>query len=1184
MKKFKTMPGIAFYIPLKKVLLMAKLTMFLLVLGLLQVSAESYSQTAKLRIKMENVPIVEVFDEIERISQFRFFYDNDLVDLSENVSVDAEGESIADILDKVFQNKELNYEIMDRFILVKSPNGREILSVKDNFIQQNQTVSGKVTDSGGQPLPGVTVVVKGTTNGTVTNVDGNYSLSNIPEDATLHFSFVGMQPQEILVAGKNNIDVVMTEETIGIEEVVAIGYGTQKKVNLTGSVDVVSGEKLENRPAASVSLLLQGTAPNVNISLSGMGGEPGSTQNFNIRGTGSISGNDSPLILVDGVEMDIDLLDPESIESISILKDASASAVYGSRAAYGVVLVTTKQGKTDRPLQIQYSNNLSYAVPLYVPNMEDSYSYATAFNQAKSNAGLSPVWPADQVERIRGWIEGTYPYPYDPEKPLTSFWNGRWQGNANVNWPQKFWSSSFRQKHNINLNGGSKKSQYYFNAGFLDQPGLYTWGNDSYKRYNILSNFSHQVNNWIKFEFNTKYARTNIDHPIGVVGIPRVHAWNSFLVIHPTQPEYYLDGTPMHPYANALQRGGRILNENNDLWLNMAVELEPLKGWKTNIRYNYNYQWGTESQNPKPVIIDASDTPAGNIGQSTTGSISQFNQTKYYLFNIYTSYENTIGNHYFKGLIGYEEDYNNYKRLYGSKMDLITPDVVSISSATGAETLDDALSHWATQGIFGRLNYNYKEKYLLEFSARYDGSSRFASESRWGFFPSFSAGYNIAREDFWAPVESHVNSLKFRVSYGSLGNQNVANYLYLSTIPVQLRYTPSSLFDPGYLINDEIPLYAQAPNIISSDLTWETVTTFDVGFDAGFLKNRLNVVFDWYERITSDMIGPAIQLPSVLGTSAPKRNNAKLSTKGFELSFTWKDKLSSDLSYNVQLSIGDHKTTILEYLNETGNVNTWYNGKIYGDIWGYTTDKMIQSEIDLSSMPDQSYIYSRWTPGDIMYKDLNGDSKITPGTFTLDDHGDLSVIANSTPRYNYNISAGFNWKNFDFNMIWQGIAKQDFFPTRGGWGDMFFGMGTSQNSSMLLKEANHVNYWRPTNETNMFGPNTNAYYPKPYLSSEANKNMQTQSRFVQNAAYLRLKNLQIGYTIPKSLLAKVFIQNARIYVSGENLLTISPLPKAFEPETIVASTTQNASMGWTTVSGQIYPIAQLFSFGVNITF
>lgn len=1030
-------------------------------------------------------------------------------------------------------------------------------------------ISGNVSDHEGMAVIGANILEKGTTNGTVTDINGNFIMT-VNTGAVLVVSYIGYLTSEVNVKDSRQLNIILHEDSQSLEEVVVVGYGTQKKINLTGSVDVVGGEQLSNRPAANVSLLLQGASPNLNISLNHLGGEPGASQKWQIRGVGSLTGDSSPLVLVDGVEMDANLLDPESIENISVLKDASASAIYGSRAAFGVVLITTKKGK-DQAMQIQYSNNLSFAVPIYVPSMYDSYTYATAFNQARANAGLGPTFPDEQVERIKGYIDGTYTNPYNPDNPPVTHWRGRWDGNANNNWTKMYYKDySFQQKHNLNVSGGNERISYYFNGGYLDQPGIYTWGKDSYDRYNLLANFTAQITNWMKFNFSTKYARTNQDVPIGMVGLPRTYTWSQFIDFWPTMPIYNLDGTYNNPLIPLLEEGGRIKTEKNDLWTNMGVELEPLKGWVTNVRFNYNNAWTSEDQNPKPVETTYANGGKGNIGESTTGAITELTQKKYVQFSAYTSYERTISKHYFKGLVGYEWDENNYRSLYGSKLDLITPEIVAIRAATGNITLDDRKSHWATQGVFGRLNYNYDGKYLVEFSARYDGSSRFARGDRWGFFPSFSAGYNISREEFWKPVETYVNSLKLRGSYGSLGNQNVSNYLYLATIPVQRR--------DNYLIGDELPLYASTPGIISNDLTWETITTLDFGFDAGFLDNRLNVTFDWYDRTTSDMIGPSIQLPSVLGVSAPSSNNAKLSTKGVELSIGWKDRINSDLSYDIRVCFSDYRTTILEYLNETGNVNSWYEGKRHGDVWGLTTDRIMQNAEE--TIPDQSYYYATWGPGDIIYKDLNNDGKITPGSSTLDDHGDLSVIANTTPRFAYNFSIGVNYKNFDFNMFWQGLGKRDFLPSNSE-SEYFWGLMAAPNNSTILRGGRMLDYWRPADETNILGPNTNSYFPKPYFSSERTKNIQNQSRFVLNAAYLRLKNLQIGYTIPRHITNKLFVRHARVYISGENLLTFSPLPSLYEPETVVTS--DKGSKDGVDM-GEIYPITKMFSFGLSVTF
>jgi TonB-linked SusC/RagA family outer membrane protein len=1150
-----------------KLLRVMKITCLLLMVFLVQVSASTYSQSAKLTLNLKNTTLSELFNEIEKVSEFCFLYDDSALDLSRKVTLSSENSNIEAILDDLFKGLDISYEIFDRYVILK----RSGTGLQKSFIQQQKkTITGKVTDENNQPISGVTVVIKGTIQGTVTNIEGNYSLANIPNDATLVFSFVGMQSKEINIDNQNVIDVVLTEKAIGVEEIVVVGYGTQKKINLTGSVDAVSGEKLQNRSATKLADLIQGTSPNLNITMNFRGGEPGAESSWNIRGTGTIQGNDAPLVLVDGVEMNLNNVDPESIESVSVLKDASSSAIYGSRAPFGVVLITTKKGKQGEKVQIQYSNNLSLASPIKVPSFVDALTWATAYNQANANAGLNPVYADEQVERIKGYMDGTFPYEYDPDNPINNIWAGRRNGNANNNWPQIMIKDfSFSQKHNINVSGGNEKTQYYVAGGLVDQGGMYTYGYDSYKRYNFLTNFTSQITNWLSFNSSIKYAKSKTDYPLGETTVGREHFFREIIMFAPMMPMYNINGTIQCPLIRLMQDSGRDKGENNDFFVTLGTELEPIKGWKSSVSFNHNVLTGKREVNPRPVMVELGDGSFGNIGKPTSGYQSTFSQSNYTLYNVLTSYEKTFGGHYLKALIGYEQEETVYSDLYATAENLITDEVPSISTALGATTVDDTKYHWATQGVFGRFNYNFQEKYLLEFSARYNGSSRFAKGSRWGFFPSASAGYNISKENFWSAIKPFVNTFKLRGSYGALGNQNVSNYLYLSTIPVTNELK--------WILDGERPPYAVAPALVSDDLTWETITTLNLGFDAEFLNNRLGLVFDWFDRKTTDMIGPSETLPYTLGTSTPTRNNAELSTKGFEIILKWKDRISDDFSYDVQISIGDSRSTILKYKNDKGLISTWYDGKEVGEIWGYVTDGLIQEEGE--DMPDQSYFYASWRPGDMKYKELSNDGKIDPGSSTLNDHGDLTVIGNTTPRYNIGIIAGCNWKGFDFRMLWQGIGKRDYYPHINS--TIFYGMTSGWASSGIYEDSPALDYWRPVDETNLLGPNTDAYFAKPYFTTQTNKNRQTQSRYVLNAAYLRLKNLQVGYTIPQRISKKIFLEKARIYLSGENLITFSGLPKNHDPETIFAS---DPSYGGYLTSGVIYPISSTLSIGLNLTF
>lgn len=1029
---------------------------------------------------------------------------------------------------------------------------------------QESTIQGVVSDSEGLPIPGVSVAEKGTSNGVVTDFDGEYSIT-VASSATLTFSYLGYDTHEIDVDGKSTIDVTMQASTSELDEVVVVGYGTQKKMNLTGSVASISGDELADRPVSNVGAALSGISPNLNINLSGaLGNEPGAGMSWNIRGLGSLSGNDSPLILVDGVEMNINNLDPQNIESVSVLKDASASAIYGARAPFGVVLITTKRGRTDGNVSVQYNSNFIVSSMIGTPHMENSVDYATAYNQAAANAGSAPVFNEDQVERMRGFIDGSYPYEYDPDNPPNSIWAGRRVGNANYDYLHELLKQEkFDQKHNLTVSGGNEKTQFNISMGYFDEGGFYAVGYDEYERYDILANIDTEVNDWLSFGLNTKYAHSLRDFPIGITTVGRGNNFsNEMYHFAPNTPMYNIDGSRAQPIFRNLEAAGRDVTKENDMLIALNAELEPIEGWKTRLSYTYNYTVREVQSNPKPVWVQLGDGTEGNVGKPGTAYQSSISTAPYNLITLSSSYEKNIGDHYFQVLAGYEREEDNYYSQLARADNLITESVPSLSTALGVVSADDTKWAWATEAGFGRFNYNYQEKYLVEFSGRYNGSSRFSPDDRWGFFPSVSAGYAISEEMFWEPLEPYINRLKFRGSYGELGNQNVANYLYISSIPVYSQ--------APWILDGERPPYAQAPGMLSNNLTWETITTANFGVDAWFLGNRLELTFDYFTRKTSDMFGPQETLPYLLGASTPTTNNASLETKGFEVILKWRETLSNNFSYHAQLSLGDNKSTVTEYRNENGFISNWYAGKEVGEIWGYVSDGLIQSEGE--DMPDQTAIYPNWGPGDMKYVDLNGDGEITPGTRTLTDHGDLKKIGNSSPRYNFGITGGFNWKGFDFYMQWNGVGKRDFVPNRAS--NTFWGMTHGWSSSAVFKGSPALDYWRPADETNDFGPNTDAYLPKPYFSGESHKNRETQSRYVLNASYLRLKNLQVGYTIPSNVTSKIYLQNVRVFLSGTNLLTFTDLPDTIDPEQGMH----------TYANGGAYPISQSFSLGLNLTF
>src|SRR5690625_3795463 len=551
-------------------------------------------------------------------------------------------------------------------------------------------------------------------------------------------------------------------------------------------------------------------------------------------------------------------------------------------------------------------------------------------------------------------MDGTFPYEYDPENPMDNIWAGRRNGNANYDWPRVLLADqSFNQKHNINLSGGSENTNFFLSGGFVDQDGIYRYGYDNYKRLNLLSNLNSQVNDWLNVRSSIKYAKGMSDYPVGQTTVGREHMIGEMLTFAPMMPMYNINGTYQSPLIRWQQDSGRDKWQTNDFFVNLGADIEPIKGWITSFSYNHNVVNSNRFSHPKPVMVELGTGEFGNVGKPESGWEANYTEANYSMLNAITSYEANWNGHYFNGMIGYEQEERKNTGLNGVGTGLITDEVPSLTTSLGSKTVTDAMSHWATQGVFGRINYNYQGKYLFEFSARYNGSSRFSPETRWGFFPSGSAGYTLSKEEFWEPIIHVVNDFKVRASYGSLGNQNVGLYSYLTTM------TPGA--ELNWIINRERPQYMNPPGLISSDLTWETITTTNFGIDAEFLNNQLQVTFDWYDRVTTNMLGPTQQLPYQLGASTPQMNNAGLSTKGFELVLSWIDRVSADFSYDLKFSIGDSRAKILEYFNEKEVVDTWYPGKIVGELWGYTTDGIIQDEGE--EIADQSKFHSNWEIG-----------------------------------------------------------------------------------------------------------------------------------------------------------------------------------------------------------------------------
>lgn len=1018
-------------------------------------------------------------------------------------------------------------------------------------VQAQMTVIGTVTDANnGYPIPGVNIMEKGTSKGVVSDIDGNYSI-DVGSGATLQFSYVGYATQSIAVKGQQTINAAMIEQNEGLDEVVVVGYGTQKKGNLTGAISTIDAEVLENRPVSNVMQAIQGSAPGLQLSVGNSGGSPGSSMNISIRGVGNLQGTGAPLVIVDDIPLNdpsgLNNINPNDIESISVLKDAASSAIYGSRAAFGVILVKTKSGAGVQGHEITYSNNYIYSSPTSIPDMMNSLDFANFFNLSATNGGGAPIFSDEVLVRIKAYLADPVNTPVTVANEAGTIWQQYNGSNANTNWFDVMYKGIvMRQQHNLSFSGNEKKLNYNVSGSFFDAPGIMNFGDDGYQRYTLNSKISSKMNDWFTVNANVRMAREDLDRPSYDPGL-YLHnisrRWPTNGVLMPNGS--YSDGSEI-PF---LLNGGRRMSKEFNTNASIDLIFEPIEDLKIKTSLYYQRETTNISSHTAKVGVIEPDGQERMIQQNNS-FVRYAYERNYISPNVVVSYEKSFNEaHNFSGLVGFQQENTDYSSVQASKNDLITDNVPSVSTGVGEDNVGDSQGAFATQGYFGRLNYNYKEKYLFEVNGRYDASSRFAPDSRWNFFPSISAGYNLAKEDFWSIDD--VSMFKFRYSTGEIGNQNVANYLYVSRMPIRTNL--------WWIGNGGRPNYTLTPGIISPDITWETVKTDNYGLDVAAFKNRLQTTFEYFIRSTDDMFGPAERLPALLGTNAPQANNASLETKGFDFSIQWKDAIG-EVNYNVGVVLSDAVTKVTKYRNPNNLLNTYREGQKLGEIWGFETIGLYQNQAEIDNGADQSTMYGGvWFPGDVQYKDNNGDGHIDWGDSTTDDPGDLKVIGNSTPRYLYSLNAGLDYKGLDFSMFWQGIAKREVWT-----GDAYtFGAVGSQWQSAGFNE--HLDYWSEDNP--------GAFLPRPTFRSSW-RNQEVQTRYLQNGAYLRLKNVTLGYNFASIILDKLHLKKLRVFVTGENLLTITKMSSIFDPE----------ATGGSWGNGKIYPLQKSYSLGLNIQF
>lgn len=1107
---------------------MIRITAFFILLGLLQVSASVYSQQTNLALKLENTNIEQVLKKIEEQSKFYFLYRSDLLKEVPPVSIQVNDAKLEDILNKILVPNGFSYEIEDRVVVIK----KETEKATPVPVEQ-KGISGTVKDKSGEPVPGASVLVKGTSTGTITDGDGAFRLNISGTAKTLTVSFVGMKTQDIEIGDKAFFNIVLQDETVGVEEVVVVGYGTQKKVNLTGAVSAVKiDEKIASRTLSNVSSGLTGLVPGLAVNQNtGMAGK--NDVSMVIRGMGTVN-NANPLVVVDGMpDVDINRLNMNDIESISILKDATSSAVYGSRAANGVILITTKSGKGMEKTKINYSSTFAVEVPTKAYEFMADYPRALTLEQriASVNTLRSNLLFKDGT--IDQWMALGM---IDPIRyPNTDWWSILMR-NGEV------------QNHNLSVSGGNDKSNFFISVGLMDEKGLQI--NNDYSRYNARFNYDHKIRpnmnvgakfagNWSKYTYALEDGFTD-DDATNTAGFDLQYAVAGILPYDPTSDKYggvmayNEDPQAYNPYTLYVNN----LNYQNRQEANTSIywDWTPIKGLTARIDYALNYynQFRYNAPIPNRSFNFQTNAYGSRTYVGTNAGISNFTNTGYKTqLNGRLTYHTTIKkNHDITAMFVYGEEFWYDRYQQGSRTDRLHPSLHELDAALAGTTQGSA-GNSNTEGLqsyIGRLNYSAYDKYLLEFNFRYDGSSKFLPGSQFGFFPSAALGWRFTEENFLrSALEGWLSNGKLRLSYGGLGNNSgVGRYEQQETLAAN-----------HYMIGGTIAMGLVNSKMVNPELSWESTKVFNVGLDLGFFKNRLTTELDYYDRLTTGMNRPSDMSILLTGAyTAPRKNIGDLRNRGIEGNFNWKDKFRN-INYSINLN-ASYNATVLEKWNEFLAKGYTFLNMPYHFLYTYEDAGIAQTWQDVYNATPQGA-----SPGDILRKDLNGDGRID-----ANDKKAYTNIQRDRPTTNFAFSTYVSWKGLDLNILFQGATgRKDY------WINIFNNVNFGNQ-----RYASTWNHWNnPWNVENRQGE-------WPRLGGNANR--EETSFWLDDLSYLRLKNIQLGYTLPNKWLTRLGIESVRIYGSAENLATLTKF-RGLDPEKI-----SNAS--------DAYPLNKSFSLGINI--
>lgn len=1126
-------------------------------------------------IKQNGSSVEEIFNQIQDQTEYTFFYDKKKVRTRNSYTKLSGMYKVSDILLDISKTAKLRFRQVNNNIAVTPFQGKkneEVLQV----ILVDVDISGKITDENGEGLPGATIVLKGTTTGTTSDLDGNYKLS-VPDDGLLAISFVGYKTQETAVAGRSTIDVQMVPDAAHLEEVIVVAYGEQKKSHLTAAVDQMSGAEIQSRPLRTLADGLVGLSAGLNVDIPS--GAPEATPNLNIRGFTGYGQQAQPLILVDGVERNISDVNPADVETMTVLKDGAATAIYGSRAPHGIILITTKTGKKEEGLKVNYSTNYRISNPTSIPTWVNSYEWAEKINAGLRNNQNGVIFSEDAIANMRAfangtpfddpsleeWREyGTYPAVNDWQQHFTAFGNNNWFDiGMRENVPS--------QEHNLNFSGGSKNATYYMGLGYNETQGIFGIG-DKKDRYTALLKVDAAATKWLDLNMSINYVKTDDFGPnyrdagrnYGLFFNDLSRMWPNWVGLLPNGSYGRLSSIPQ-----LIGQGGRDERHRNDVTVSGGFRLEPIEGWVTSCRYTYRVNDNRFTRTTLPIFqINPDGTVRSSARTATFSKVDRsYSNTGYHTVDLHTSYSRTLfEKHNFHVLVGYQEELNQVSRLFARNRDLISTSVISLGAATGDSFGSDGALHWSTRGIFGRFSYNYAEKYFIEFNARRDSHSKFTSDKRWAFSPSISGAWNAAMENFW-PIPDLVSNFKLRGSWTNSGDNNLdlngngsiddfEYYLFKPTLP--------NGTDANVVIGGANPFTIGRPPIIRQDLTWQNPRSLGFGLDISAFGNRLDMSYDWYQKTIYDQLGPAEILPSTLGEAPPRQNNAVSETRGWELTIDWRDQafniMGKPLTYNVNFRMSDYIGYAVEN-GPDGNLSGSRSNRTPGQIFGknyliYESEGFVQNDAQLYERVQQ---YGAWlTPGDFTLKDLNGDGQINTGEGGVwYASGDGIENGFNYPRYRYGATLALEWNGIDLSMILDGVGHHKVYSTN----NYVFGVQGSQWGSTWYRAHDELGSWTPDN--------TGAFYPRVNVNR---KNIgRANDQYLLDLSNLRIRNLKLGYTLPQSLLTKIRLSNVYVYTSVENLGFIYYNSFInYDPQLLDAS------------GGQGYPPSKSVSFGINI--